>query len=128
MNFIIFTFALKLAFVPFHTDFLYHNDYRVEKCYTNNYFYIESSVQADLFNFIFIRGIVNVPVLKGREGINFFPLNLGSEFSAGLYFRTFKIGFTHYCIHPVIPSYFMNHSIKYEGTHNEFYIEVKGHI
>ena len=128
MNFIIITFALKLAFVPCHIDLLYSNDYRVDKSYTENYYYIEGFIQADLFNIFFIRGIVNIPLLKANDDIDFFPINLGSVFSAGIYYNIFELGYTHYCIHPVIPSYYMNHAIKYEGFHGEFYLQIKGKI
>ena len=128
MNLIIFTFALKLAFVPSHSDVLYYIDYRHDVCYTENYFYINSFIQIDIFDAFFIKGNINIPMFLKKDSFYFSPFNLGSTISAGLNYSIFEFGWTHYCIHPVIPSYFMDHAIKYEGKHDEFYIEIKGHI
>lgn len=128
MNFIILTFALKLAFVPIQTNLLYATDFSFERCRIKDYSYVEVNTNIEIWETFFISGKINIPILFVKDEISFYPFALGSTFSAGMKKNIFELGFTHYCIHPVIPSFFMNHSIQYEGSHSEFYLEIKGHL
>jgi len=128
MGFIILTFALKLAFVTNQTDYLYEIDHRFNRCVTENYYYVDGYLQADIFDLFFIKGKINVPVLKNRMNFTFSPFNIGSTISAGIYYSIFEIGWMYYCLHPIIPYHFLNYAIQYEGSHNEFYLQIKGKI
>jgi hypothetical protein len=128
MNFVIITFALKLAFVPIQTNLIYPSDFSFQRCNTENYFYIDFYADIEIKELFFISGRINVPVFQYTDSFYFYPFALGSLFSAGFRYSIFELGYSHYCIHPVVPSYHMNHSIQYEGSHDEIYIEIKGHI
>lgn len=127
MNFIIITFALKLAFVPMQSN-IFPEDFSFTRSNTENYFYTEFNIDIEIKKVFFISGKINVPMFYLTDYFSFYPFALGSLFSTGFKYSIFEVGYSHYCIHPVIPLYFMNHSIQYEGVHDEIYIEIKGHI
>lgn len=91
---------------------------------------VDFNIDSKLFNFIFIRGGIDTTVNKVIGRLNFSPDHDYYDFSAGVFYKGFELGYKHVCYHPIFP---YNQSEEYEltlleGGYDQLYLKVEAEL
>ena len=119
---IILMFFLELGYLPTITATEYdHVKYYAD---TRHGYYVELGIDAE-WRGLFIGGSAIIDMFKKKEGIQFWPISLCSEFGLGYRRGIFEAGYRHMCTHPVVPYFGMDRpGILRDQASNQLYVRI----
>ncbi len=119
-------FALELGVVPLDTAVMYTPPSRV---YEQPGFYQQFEVETLLFRHLALQGKVSIYEWQFQDHLSFFPYRCGFEAGAELCFEPLRIGWRHYCTHPIATSFpDLAYKLRWEGAYDEIYLRLEGRI
>lgn len=124
MRWIALAFALELGMVPMSSLLMYDPPTMVQE---QPEFYQQFEAEVLLFGYLALGGSVTVYEWKIEDQLRFFSYRGGFEIGAELRLEPVKIGWRHYCTHPIVPYLStVAQKIKWEGAYEEIYIRMEG--
>jgi hypothetical protein len=126
MNWLAFVFAFQLGCAPNVIMSMYDPPPSVILQESEIIISFDAEIRA--WDLLYVGGNVSVPMWK-VSGITFFPNELQSIFKAGLRYKGIEIGWSHLCVHPVVPYLPLSETkILWEGNYDEFHLKFSGEV
>lgn len=107
-------------------EVMYEPPNSIERNFFDDVLFLQFDADLEIKHLIFVRGKMRTAMFMEQEKIFMFPVELSSYFETGLKFSILEVGWTHLCIHPVVPNYFVKQNREYKDqTFNEIFIRGK---
>ena len=125
------TIGFEIGYLPKSTFLIYNinEDIIVEDMAFKHSIYIDFDVHLVLFNYVFVGGSSKISMLSSEGDYTFFPNTALFRVDAGFEFKSWTLGFRHYCMHPIMPYLIFYYAdLDYEGNYEELYIRFEAKI
>jgi hypothetical protein len=129
MSWLALSFFLTLGYYPIGGVALYSPPTTVIN--DAGMFYQQFEVEAKVFDHITLGGSVRVEdwISKPEEGIGFWPNSLASKVWVEARLGPIVVGFSHLCIHPVMPyQAYLGYDSLLDAGREELYVRIGGTI
>jgi len=127
MTWLTFIFALELGFLP-KGDLVMYDSWLFDVCPISYSAYTDMEAEVVILDTFFAGGGVRTSIWQlttDNGDFSFFPHKAVYSFFAGARYRTFEIGFRHFCIHPVVPYFPITWPNPiWEAAYEELYLRI----
>ena len=91
--------------------------------YIDQDYYLTFGTELFIYEYFYIKGSAKILLQLNNEEMEAWPLALSSYFELGAILNNMKVGWKHFCTHPVIPWYNEAFIKFYDEAGNEFFIQ-----
>ena len=114
--------VLELGFLPRGDFYLYEPYPQINWFYDIAYTNIQGELL--LWNHFYIIGGADTTVVTDTIN-NYFPIKSTYNIDIGLKYEMIKLGFRHYCVHPIISEYFLEEMTGgSQGAYEQIYLKI----
>lgn len=124
MNWLALFFIIELGLNPLKGAVTSY-EHVTESYVTEMGIYVNLETEVQLFDFLFIGGMVKTDMFLSNDSLSFRPEISSYLFNAGIRFEGLEIGYRHLCVHPTMPyRIYFNPIQTYDAGYDEFYIRI----